>query len=216
MKTPGVAELSVAVTPVAGLTPVLSRGMSNVARSPGSTKPFELPPTSVTVAVPRETFAAPDTAPMDAMAASAMTMPTPESRSVPSPSISIAVLVRAVRICACVSDGFADFSRAAMAAACGAAADVPENVMPKPPAPVTDTRSAAVMSGFWRTVPPVDEKLPSVIAEPSALKKSLRGPSEEKVSTAFAALCGAGNGPEGVPPGSAGVAATPKASAEQE
>jgi len=39
------------------------------------------------------------------------------------------------------------------------------------------------MSGFWRGSPPVDEKLPGVIAAPSGLKKTRRGPSELKDST---------------------------------
>lgn len=43
------------------------------------------------------------------------------------------------------------------------------------------------MSGFWRTVPPVDKKFPGVIAEPSALKNTRLGPSELKVSTGLAA-----------------------------
>src|SRR5437879_980254 len=38
------------------------------------------------------------------------------------------------------------------------------------------------MSGFWRGSPPVDEKLPGVIAAPSGLKKTRRGPSELKDS----------------------------------
>ena len=43
------------------------------------------------------------------------------------------------------------------------------------------------MSGFWRTAPPVEEKLPGVMAVPSAWKKTRRVPSELKVSTGFAA-----------------------------
>src|SRR5579859_5696494 len=39
------------------------------------------------------------------------------------------------------------------------------------------------MSGFCRIAPPVDKKFPGVIGEPSALKKTWRGPSELKVST---------------------------------
>src|SRR5207248_1578564 len=120
-------------------------------------------------------------------------MPAPESRSVPGTSISIAVLVRATLICDCVKAGFADFSRAAMAAACGAAAEVPENRVGKPPAPDTATPSAAVMSGFCKTVPPVDERLPGVIADPLPLKKTRRGPSELKVSRVLLELKTEGN-----------------------
>src|ERR1700722_19125265 len=68
-----------------------------------------------------------------------------------------------------------------MAAACGVAADVPKNGVK----PLTDTLtpSAAVMSGFWRIAPPVEEKFPAVIAVPFALKKTWRGPSELNNST---------------------------------
>ena len=51
------------------------------------------------------------------------------------------------------------------------------------------------MSGFWRTVPPVDEKFPGVIGLPSAWKNTRLGPSELKVSTTFEELNGFGNGP---------------------
>ena len=126
--------------------------------------------------------------------------------------MSIAVLTRVVRICAGVSRGFADLTRAAIAPACGAAADVPKNGFEKPPTPVTATPSAAVTSGLFNTCPPVDEKLPPVIALPSALKKIRRGPSELNVSTELAALKGNGYGPAGQDPQNlvnAGVAATP-------
>src|SRR6185295_12337440 len=130
-----------------------------------------------------------------------MTMPAPVVRSTPAVSMSIAEPVSLVLICAGVRVGKADFNRPAIAAACGAAAEVPKKVVGKPPTPVTDTPSAAVMSGFWRKVPPVDEKLPGVIAVPFSRKKILRGPSELKVSETLAAVKGPGNGPE------AGVAA---------
>src|SRR5215471_10659766 len=55
----------------------------------------------------------------------AMTMPAPESRSIPGASMSIADAWSADRTCACVKPGFADLISAAMAAASGAAADVP-------------------------------------------------------------------------------------------
>ena len=96
-----------------------------------------------------------------------MMIPAPESRSTPAASMSIAVEVSAVRICAGVSVPLADLSSAAIAAACGAEADVPKNGDGKPPTPVTLTPSAAVMSGFWRTSPPVEERL-AVYGVPSA------------------------------------------------
>ena len=45
-----------------------------------------------------------------------------------------------------------------MAAACGAAADVPQNG--EKPGVAVDTHAAAARSGFCRTSPPVDEKVP--------------------------------------------------------
>src|SRR5262244_896503 len=107
--------------------------------------------------------------------------------------------------------GRADNTSAAIAAACGAAADVPKNVVGKPPDPVTETPSAAAMSGFSSVCPPVDERLPGVIAEPVEVKKIWRGPSELNGSTTFVALNGFGNGPAGAPNVNgvaAGVAAT--------
>src|SRR5262249_56553183 len=108
--------------------------------------------------------------------------------------------------------GSADWSSGAMAAACGAAAEVPKNRVGNPPTPVTITPSAAVMSGFWRNRPPVEEKSPGVIAAPAGSKKMRRGPSELKSSTLLFALNGLGKGPVGLgaaPKGvAAGVAAT--------
>src|SRR5215813_639982 len=101
-----------------------------------------------------------------------------------------------------------------MAAACGAAAEVPKNGLGKPPTPVTVTPSAAVMSGFCSRVPPVAEKSPGVIGVLFALKKMRLGPSELNNSTVFVELKGFGNGPEGFGGAAklaAGVAATPKA-----
>src|SRR5438034_1108072 len=92
----------------------------------------------------------------------------PAVGDVSAAEMSIAVLVRIVRICAGVSEESADLISAAMAAACGAAADVPENGVSKLPTPVTDTPSAAVMSGLSSTCPPVDDTSPGVIAVPSA------------------------------------------------
>jgi len=112
--------------------------------------------------------------------------------------MSTAVLVSAVRICAAVKVGFADSTNAATAAAAGAAADPPKKGLPKPPTPVTETPSAAVISGLFNTVPPLDEKLPGVIAVESPLKKIWRGPSELKNSTWLLALNALGYGPLGV------------------
>jgi len=77
-----------------------------------------------------------------------------------------------------------------------------------------NTASAAAMSGFWRRVPPRDEKLPGVIGVPSISKKTRRGPSELKGSTTFVALKAFGYGPLGLSapsPVVAGVAATENA-----
>ena len=59
------------------------------------------------------------------------------------------------------------------------------------------TPSAAVMSGFCRTAPPVEVKLPGVIGVPSALKNTRRGPSEVNRSGCCAVVNGFGNGPLG-------------------
>lgn len=58
-------------------------------------------------------------------AAGAMTMPTPESRSPPDASMSRAEPNNAFQIVAGDALGFADWTRAAIAAAWGAAAEVP-------------------------------------------------------------------------------------------
>ncbi len=72
----------------------------------------------------------------------------------------------ASRISCAVAAGFVSSSSAAMAAACGAAADVPQNVA-KPGVSVV-TQSAAAMSGLSRTSPPVASRFPGVMAVPSA------------------------------------------------
>ena len=115
--------------------------------------------------------------------AAAMTMPTPESRSTPGASMSSAVANSALLSCVCVKPGFCDLISAMIAAACGGGRRVPKNWPGKSPAPVTNTPSAAVRSGFCNTAPPVDEKLPGVTAVPSPRKKTRRGPSELNVST---------------------------------
>ena len=126
--------------------------------------------------------------------------------------MSIAVLVKALRISVWVNAGFADLTSAATEAADGAAADVPKNgFSPDPAGNVVETPSAPVISGLLRTVPPVDEKSPGVIGDPSALKKMRRGPSDVNSSTLLAELNGFGNGPIGLPAPiawAAGVAAT--------
>ena len=115
-------------------------------------------------------------------------MPLPVSRSMPTASMSIALLVSAVLIWAGVSAGLADLIKPAIAAAVGAAHDVPKNGLPKPPTPVTELPSEAAMRGCWKTVPPVEEKFPGVKAVPSPWKKLRRGPSELNVSVLSAAV----------------------------
>src|ERR1700722_18699288 len=62
-----------------------------------------------------------------ATAVLAVTMPAPESRSNPGDWISTALLKSAALVWLAVGDGITDMTRAAMAAAWGAAADVPQN-----------------------------------------------------------------------------------------
>src|SRR2546421_2245608 len=113
-------------------------------------------------------------------------MPAPLLMSTPGDSISTVLVVRMVLICAAVKEGFADLINAAIAPACGAAAEVPKNgFKPLPLGKVVETPSAAVTSGLLRTNPPLvpNRKLPAVTALPFALKNIRRGPSELKVST---------------------------------
>jgi hypothetical protein len=63
--------------------------------------------------------------------------------------------------------GLRDSIKAAIAAACGAAAEVPKKGLK--PAVAVETPSAAVRSGFSRSWPPVERKLPGVMALPSGL-----------------------------------------------
>ena len=67
-----------------------------------------------------------------------------------------------------------------------------------------------MISGFCRSSPPVEEKLPGVYAVPFGWKNSRRGPFELNVSTTFAEVNGLGKGP------AAGVAATLNAAAADE
>src|SRR6185369_7342653 len=108
-----------------------------------------------------------------------MTMPAPESRSTPDAPMSRAVLARKFRTSATVKLGLYDRINAAIAAAWGAA--VPGKGWN--PWTLVETRSAAAMSGFWRSAPPLEEKSPEVIAVPSGWKKTCLGPSELNVST---------------------------------
>jgi hypothetical protein len=57
-----------------------------------------------------------------------------------------------------VKAGFADLSSAAIAPHKVLAAEVPKNGLRKRPTPVTETPSAAVMSGFCLSKPPPVEK----------------------------------------------------------
>src|SRR5437879_2439615 len=99
--------------------------------------------------------------------------------------MSRAVLVSTLRTSPGVSVGLYDLTRAAIAAACGAAAEVPKNG--ENPGTAVETPSDAVMTGYCRTAPPVEVKFVGVIAVPSAWKNILRGPSEVKFSTGFCA-----------------------------
>src|SRR6185503_14214068 len=124
----------------------------NEKASHGSTAPSLSPVTCVGVTVPKARFAT-GVAPIAWSAWKAITIPAPESLSTPAASMSSAEEVSAVLTCAGVSDGFEDRSNPAMAAACGAAADVPKNGLK--PGAAHDTPSAAAKSGFWRINPPV-------------------------------------------------------------
>ena len=81
--------------------------------------------------------------------------------------MSIAVVFMTDLISAGVIEGANDFKSAAIAAACGAAAEVPKNGL-NPETEVL-TPSAAEMSGFCLNAPPVEETFPGVIVVPSAL-----------------------------------------------
>ena len=95
-----------------------------------------------------------------------ITMPTPESRSQPAASMSSAEAFMDDTIWALVAAGLAPLIRAAMAAAVGAAAEVPQNGMK--PGVVVVPQSPAAMSTFCRVVPPLvaNSRLPGVMAVP--------------------------------------------------
>lgn len=81
--------------------------------------------------------------------AAAIASTCPEPKSVCRPR-GTALFWRALAICMAVAPGDRLFKRAAIPATCGAAADVPKKGVEKPPAPVIDTPSVAVTSGFNR------------------------------------------------------------------
>src|SRR5436190_8210301 len=120
--------------------------------------------------------------------------------------MSIAVEVMAADTWAAVMARFLDFTRPAIAAACGAAAEVPKNEVN--PGTLVLTPSAAVISGLASTKPPLEPTLPGVIAVPFPLKKRRRKPSELKVSTLWLAPNVVLHGPVEPAPPQAGVAAT--------
>src|SRR3954462_8328791 len=122
--------------------------------------------------------------------------------------MSIAVLVSAFDTCVAVSARFFDCTSAAIAAACGAAADVPKNDVNA--GTLVLTPSSAVISGLFRTVPPLEVKLPGVIGAPFARKNTRRKPSELNVSTLLDPTNVVVHGPIDPAPAQAGVAATLK------
>jgi hypothetical protein len=108
----------------------------------------------------------------------AITIPAPTVRALKPAFAARAVLSIALLTAEGVREGFADNTRAAMDAAVGAAAEVPQNGLK--PGTADWPQSAAVKSTLASVVPPfvLKRKFPAVIAEPSGLKKILRGPSE--------------------------------------
>src|SRR5262249_38840688 len=83
-------------------------------------------------------------------AASAFTSPPPWKLA-GTPAIGDAVVLRALLIALVVADGNFWRSRAATAAACGAAADVPQKVWLAPKKKVVRLQSLATMSGLFTT-----------------------------------------------------------------
>src|SRR5262249_34193425 len=150
---------------VAPAPPTLVRGRDRLTDSQGSIVPLPLQ-RSVKVTFPSCRKAL-GVAPTACRAWKAITIPAPESRSTPAASISSAEDVSPVRTWAGVSAKLDDNNRPAIAAACGAAAEVPKNGLN--PGVATATPSAAAMSGFCRKRPPVEETLPGVISLLSGL-----------------------------------------------
>ena len=122
ISTPGVVVDNVMLTAVAPTGPTLISGSASVLHSFGSRT--ALPPEKLTATLSGCTTAC-GVAPVADTAWKACRMPAPESRSAPATMMSSALVVRKLAICALVANGTACFSKAAMAAACGAAADVP-------------------------------------------------------------------------------------------
>src|SRR5262249_14698144 len=116
----------------------------------------------------------------------AMTIPLPTVRAPKPGCAAIAVLFMTFTMFAAVNDGWADQMRAAMAAAVGAAAEVPAKPGPLGqlgmlnPGTADCPQSAAVRSTLGRVKPPFvpKRKFPGVSAVPLGWKKILRGPSE--------------------------------------
>src|SRR5450631_273813 len=99
-------------------------------------------------------------------ARSAIMMPLPAVTSKPAASISIAVVNIAVLICAAVREGLACFSIAAIDAAVGADADVPQKV----PKVTVWPQLPAVMSTLLSVVPPpANMTLPGVMGTPAGV-----------------------------------------------
>src|ERR1035437_4764761 len=104
--------------------------------------------------------------------AGAMTMPTPESRSMPAASMLSAELSSAVVIWALLKAGFADLINAAMAAAVGAAAEVPQKGFSPPfSGSIVEPQSDAARSTLAKVVPPLvaNRTFPGVMAVPLGL-----------------------------------------------
>ena len=116
--------VNVAMTLFASAAPVFFKVTNNVAPSPASIKALPFPGASAAVKAAISGFGRPAT-PRELIASSAMMIPDPELRSTPEVSISMAVFCNALRICAGVKAELADLIKPAIAAACGAAADVP-------------------------------------------------------------------------------------------
>src|SRR4051812_30623289 len=96
----------------------------------------------------------------------AITIPLPTVRELYPERAGRAVALRRATTCAAVMPGFADHIRAAMDAAAGAAADVPQKGLK--PDTADCPQSAAVISGLANVLPPLvpNRMFPGVIAVP--------------------------------------------------
>ncbi len=119
--TYGEVDDSVALTAVAFAPPLLTSWTRSCAEPPGSNASL---PIGVSVWVFSSRYTAVG-APALRSASGANARPAPLSRSVPEASMSSAPVLSALRICAEVAVGTAALIRPAIAATCGAAADVP-------------------------------------------------------------------------------------------